>query len=232
MIFVNVHEGLLKDGSSLTSLVFEANLWRNSEDWESSCFMALTLEKIWRNDRVLRAWWCTRVLIASLCTRALRIIATDRILLSWLSTGDISELCWALLSGVLWVSTWCTRLNYSTRLEELRLLLSSPSVEFCKTMCGCVEEHQLVIFLDGTIIRFFRLFHCCCSEQTCWIWEFAVLGALPVCVHYFWPPFACGSVGFCVHQAKIRSEIAKLEQEERLREQSQSGSSGETFISD
>lgn len=32
MIFVNVHEGLLKDGSSLTSYVFEANLWSNSED--------------------------------------------------------------------------------------------------------------------------------------------------------------------------------------------------------
>lgn len=74
MIFVNVHEGLLKDGSSLTSYVFEANLWSNSEDWESSCFMPLTLEKIWRNDRVLRASWCTRVLIASLCTVALRIL--------------------------------------------------------------------------------------------------------------------------------------------------------------
>lgn len=195
--------------------------------------MPLTLEKIWRNDRVFRASWCTSVLIASLCTRALRIVAIDKILLWWLSTGDISELCWALLSGVLWVSTWCIRLNYSTRLEELRLLLLSPSVQFCKTMCRCVEEHQLVVFVDGTIIRFFRLFQCCCSEQTCWIWEFAVLGALlPVCVHCFWPPLACGSVDFCVHQAKIRSEIAKLEQEERLREQSQSGSSGETLISD
>ncbi|CAM6014542.1 hypothetical protein CY35_16G012900 [Sphagnum magellanicum] len=48
-----------------------------------------------------------------------------------------------------------------------------------------------------------------------------------------------GALGFYVmhkaelqYQAKIRSEIAKLEQEERLREQSQSGSSGETLISD
>ncbi len=127
--------GLLKDGSSLTSYVFEANLWRNSEDWESSCFMPLPLEKIWRNDRVLRASWYTRVLIASLCTRGFEDFAIDRILLWWLRTGDISELCWALLSGVLWVSTWCTRLNYSTRLEELRLLLLSPSVEFSWPIC-------------------------------------------------------------------------------------------------
>ncbi|CAK9207485.1 unnamed protein product [Sphagnum troendelagicum] len=48
-----------------------------------------------------------------------------------------------------------------------------------------------------------------------------------------------GALGFYVmhkaelqYQAKIRSEIAKLEQEERLREQIQSGSSGETLISD
>ncbi|CAK9207578.1 hypothetical protein BDL97_16G010300 [Sphagnum fallax] len=48
-----------------------------------------------------------------------------------------------------------------------------------------------------------------------------------------------GALGFYVmhkaelqYQAKIRSEIAKLEQEERLREQNQSGSSGETLISD
>jgi hypothetical protein len=48
-----------------------------------------------------------------------------------------------------------------------------------------------------------------------------------------------GALGFYVmhkaelqYQAKIRSEIAILEQEERLREQNQSGSSGETLISD
>ncbi|CAK9866069.1 unnamed protein product [Sphagnum jensenii] len=48
-----------------------------------------------------------------------------------------------------------------------------------------------------------------------------------------------GALGFYVmhkaelqYQAKIRSEIAKLEQEERLREQNQSGGSGETLISD